>query len=755
MVVLCDFSILIYLPRTMRFRLTPVALCLLGMFPLPGHAEDEALPLKLERTFKRLPATSEQSVAFISAQRVEARRGEQLEATGDVQLRQGGQVISAAHLLFGQESKDVLADGGVKIEQSGASMSGTALKMNLDTNLGDMTQAEFQFSENHARGKATNVHIVGKLNYSFSDATYTTCPAGNDDWLLKMTRLDIDRTTQVGVAHNVRVEFKGVPMLYTPWMDFALNNGRRSGFLGPVFGSTNSGGAEITVPYYWSIADNVDATFEPRFITKRGTQFKNEFRYLQPNYGGELHVDVLTGDRVARLDRNRLALRHNQNLGGGFGASLNVNHVSDNAYFRDLSDNVNVTSQTNLLREGVVTYGGGWWNASARVQRYQTLQDPLAPVVVPYRRQPQVNLGAQQTIAGADLALSGEYVDFRHPTSVNAQRLVIYPSLSYPLLNAPGYFLTPKLGIHYTDYVLDTNNPATMSNSTRSVPIFSLDSGLVFERSDSFLGTGYAQTLEPRAYYVRIPYRDQDRLPNFDTAQAPFSFSQMFTENRFLGSDRVGDADMLTLALTSRAIDDADGTERLRVALAERFSFKAPQVNLVAPTDSNSRSDILMTVGGKMTRAWRLDSLLQYNPNLAHTESYSAAARYNPEAGKLLNLGYRYTRNTLRQMDISTQWPIAGRWHGVGRLNFSLQDSRILEALGGLEYNAACWALRMGAQSFATATRERTTGIFIQLELNDMVNIGVGSDPLATLRSSVMGYTKLNTPPADQPQGLR
>jgi len=278
----------------------------------------------------------------------------------------------------------------------------------------------------------------------------------------------------------------------------------------------------------------------------------------------------------------------------------------------------------------------------------------------------------------------------------------------------------------------------------------------VFERNDSFLGTGYAQTLEPRAYYVRIPYRDQGALPNFDTAQAPFSFSQMFTENRFLGSDRVGDADMLTLALTSRAIDDVDGTERLRVAMAERFSFKAPQVNLVAPSDSNSRSDILLTVGGKMTRAWRLDSLVQYNPNQVHTASYSAAARYNPEAGKLLNLGYRFTRNTLRQMDVSTQWPISGRWHGVGRLNYSLQDSRILEALGGLEYNEACWAVRLGAQSFATATRERTTGIFIQLELNDLVSVGVGSDPLATLRSSVLGYTKLNALPADKPpQGLR
>ncbi len=286
------------------------------------------------------------------------------------------------------------------------------------------------------------------------------------------------------------------------------------------------------------------------------------------------------------------------------------------------------------------------------------------------------------------------------------------------------------------------------------ISIFTSINLAVFERNDSFIGNGYVQTLEPRAYYVRIPYRDQSLLPNFDTAQAPFSFSQIFTENRFLGNDRVGDANMMTLALTSRAIDDADGTERLRVAMAERFSFQSPQVNLVTTTNSNnSRSDILMSIGGKLTRAWKLDSLAQYDPYQSQIQSYSVAARYNPEPGKLLNLGYRYTRGTLRQMDVSTQWPLYKRWQAVARGNFSLLDNRALEALGGLEYNDDCWALRLVAQSFATATKARTTGIFIQLELNDLVRIG--SDPLAALRSSVSGYTKLNDLVTEKPvQGL-
>jgi LPS-assembly protein len=747
----------------MRFRFSPVVLILLGILPLPGHAGETALPLKLDRTFKRHPAASEGTAAFLSAQHVEAKKDDQLEANGDVELRQAGQVISAGHLVYGQVSKDVLAEGSVRIEQPGSIVTGPVLRLNLDSQIGEMIQPQFEFPENHARGTAEIAHIAGKKNYTFDAATYTTCPAGQDDWLLRTSRLDIDRTAQVGVAHHARVEFKGVPILYTPWMDFPLNDDRRSGFLGPVFGSTNKGGSELTLPYYWSIAPNYDATISPRMIAKRGTQFNNEFRYMNATYAGEMHYDVLPYDRLDRLQRHRVALAHSQALGGGFGAALNINRVSDDAYFRNLSTLVSGTSQTNLLREGTLSYGAGWWNATARVQRYQTLQDPLAIVALPYRRQPQVNLNAQQAVADASVTFASEYVDFRHDTAVNGQRLVLYPSVSYPLLSDPGYYLTPKLGVHHTQYRMGANNTAALPDAARSLPIFSADSGLVFERDDSFLGNGYVQTLEPRLYYVYVPYRDQSQLPNFDSAQAPFNFGQIFTENRFFGSDRVGDANMATLALTSRVIDNEGGTERLRVTLGERFSFKEPLVNLVATTGNTSRSDILLAVGGRLTRAWSLDSLYQYNPNQAHTEAYNLMARYNPEAGKLLNIGYRFARNTnpppladnsLRQADISGQWPLYARWHGVVRLNYSLLDRRSLEALAGLEYNQACWAMRFVAQSFTTATRERSTGIFLQLELNDLVRIG--SDPLDALRRSVSGYTKLNSLPAEQPvQGLR
>jgi len=691
---------------------------------------------------------------FISAQRIEGLKEGQIEAVGKVELRKRGQAIYADRLLYLQDSKDVSASGEVRVEQDNNVIQSPHLQLNLDTNIGDMTQPTFQFGDIHARGKADSLRLAGRQDYILHDVTYTTCPADQDDWLLKVRELEIDRNRQIGVAHSARLEFMGVPILYTPWMNFALNNQRKSGFLGPVFGSTVKGGSDLTLPYYWNISPDLDATLAPRLLSKRGILFNNEMRYLKPAYSGEVHVDVLPGDRLTQSTRSLFTINHTQNFRHGLSGSLVFNRVSDDAYFRDLSDAVTGTSQTNLLREGVLTYAGNGWRAATRVQSFQTLQDPAAPVVEPYRRLPQISAGAQHLINKANIDFAGELVDFRHPTLVNAMRMVLYPSVSYPLIAQPAFYLTPKFGLHNTYYAMGANNTGALPNTSRTVPILSLDSGMIMERNWNLSEQDFVQTLEPRAYYVFIPYRDQSRLPNFDSAQSDFSFAQIFTENRFFGSDRIGDANQITLALTSRLLESDTGAERLRVAIGQRFNAITPRVNLVTPTATNNKSDILLTASGRVTRAWSLDSTFQYNPNQSHSEKFSTSARFQPESGKVLNLGYRFTRNNLRQMDLSTQWPLSGRWHGVARWNYSFQDRRILEALGGLEYNQSCWAVRVIAQRFATATQQVSSGIFVQLELNDLV--AVGSDPLSLLRQSVPGYTKLNEPSRDMPvQGLR
>ena len=739
----------------MHFRLNLVALSLLSTFTPMVYAEGDVLLLKLDRTFMNLPKGKEETPAFISAQRVEGQTENQIVASGEVEVRKRGQAIFADHVVYQQSSQELIADGAVRVEQNDIKMQGPHVKLNLDTNIGDMTKPVFQMAVNKSRGSADILHMEGRQKYTVQNVAYTVCPIGNDDWMLKASQLEIDSDRQVGVARNARVEFLGVPILYMPWMDFSLSDKRQSGFLGPVLGSTAKSGSEVTLPYYRNIAPNRDATIAPRAMAKRGLMLNNELRYMGTNYAGEAHVDVLPNDALTNSTRLRTSLKHVQNLGYGFNASTNFNYVSDDAYFRDLSNAVSSTSLTNLVREGVLSYGGSWWNAAARMQSYQTLQDPAAPVAEPYRRLPQITLGALRPVAGANMAFTGEFVNFSHPTAVNGQRLVMYPSVSYPLIATPAFYLTPKFGVHYTHYSLSANNLGALPDTNRTLPIVSLDSGMVLERDWNLGGQNYMQTLEPRAYFLYIPYRNQTLLPNFDTAQADFNFAQMFTENRFFGSDRIGDAKQVTLSLTSRLLEANTGAERLRVAIGQRYSFKTPLVNLVNPeVATNNKSDILLAILGRITPKWSLNSAFQYNPNQAREEKLNVGARYQPESGKVLNLGYRFTRNSLRQVDISTQWPLSRHWGVMARWNYSLQDNRILELLTGVEYNESCWTARLVIQRFATATNELSTGIFAQLELNGLVR--VGSDPLNALRQSIAGFTKLNQPtPISSEQGLR
>lgn len=784
-----------HLTIVMRFRLKPIAFTLLCTFAHHASASVDLLALRMDKTFNAMAAAQE-TPSFVEADHLVGKKENQIEATGNAILRKRGQSLRADRLLYFQDTQDLDAQGSVVLEQEGSTMSGPHLKLNLDTNIGVMEQPVFYLAENDGRGSADVMHIQDKQHYTLDNATYTTCPADNQDWLLKMTGLEIDRDQQIGVAHNAWVEFMGVPILYSPWMDFPLNDQRKSGFLSPLFGGTTKGGSEVTLPYYWNIAANRDATISPRMMTKRGLMLNNEFRYLENNYRGELQVDVLPGDAIANKDRGRFGLKHSQALASGLNGYVDFNRVSDNAYYRDLSNTVNTTSQVNLLQEGVLTYGAGWGNAALRLQRYQTLQDPVARIGVPYARLPQLTLNANQKYAGANFAFASEYADFSHPTALNGQRLVLNPSISYPLISNPAYYVTPKVSLHGTQYVMGVNNTTSIPNASRTLPLYSVDSGMAFERDWNLFGSDYLHTLEPRAFYVYVPYQKQDTLPVFDSAQAGFSFAQMFTENRFFGNDRVGDANHITLALTSRLLQQADGVERLKLTLGERFSFKTPQVNLVAPTVTTNKSDILLAASGRATKAWSFDSELQYSPGESRIQHYNVAARYRSEAGKVLNLGYRFISDSVgalipggaiatgsttvngviyptmngipyttiggnsytvasvgsRLMDVSGQWPLSSHWYAVGRWNYSFLDSRLLEGIAGFEYNQSCWTFRLVAQRFTIGTQQANTGFFVQLELNDFVKIG--SDPLVVLKKGVLGYTKLNDKPADKPSSV-
>ncbi|MSQ60223.1 MAG: LPS-assembly protein LptD [Betaproteobacteria bacterium] len=725
---------------SMSYRPRVLAACAAAAFASSAMAEE--LGLKLDRPghpdLKAHSASSEEDSPFlIEADRLAGYQTGEFHAQGDVKLSGRGMQAWADDLFGSLAENELSGSGHVKIDRGGDVITGSRFFFDTDTNSGYIEEPTYYIKQYGARGWARRAEFAGQDRFQATKAIYTTCELGHDDWYLKVSQLDIDRTRDIGEARNATLRFKEVPILYSPWLDFPVGSKRKTGLLAPSIGTTQKGGFEITTPLYLDLAPNYDATVSPRFMSKRGLLLKNELRYLNRSFSGELHAEYLPDDLVINDSRYGLAFKHTHDLGGGFSASLNLNKVSDDQYFIDLSDKISVTSLTNLPREASLAYNGGWWNAGVRTQRFQTLQDPLAPVVPPYARVPQVTLNASRAnVQVFALNFQGEVAAFRHPTQVEVVRQLYYPSVQIPL--DAGYFtFTPKVGLHHRRYNFTST---AQEDETRTLPVLSLDSTVIMERDATLFGQAFLQTLEPRLYYVYIPYEDQSKFPLLDTAVADFNFGQIFTENQFSGADRLNDANQLTAAVTSRLLDSESGEERLRAVLGQRYYFKSQQVTLNNQVREFNRSDVLAVLNGKLTRDWSVDSVLQYDINNGQAQKLSVVFRYQPEAGKAANFGYRFQQDTLKTLDISSQWPLSRQWTGLARWNYSLQARHIVEGLAGLEYNAGCWAVRMVAHRFATATSDLVKSFFVQLEFTGLT--GLGSNPLDVLRQNITGYTK-------------
>jgi LPS-assembly protein len=764
--------------RTPIKRITYAVLC---AAPLASFAAEEGITLKPQRSLLSLPAArDEPTPVFIEADRLEGVGEKEARAEGNVQLRRSGQAVFADRVNYDSERQEVDAIGNVRLEHDRDVLEGDRMKLNLGTERGFIDKPTFVFTPQprtptgpigpgspaltralpsefdrrgkpppplEARGDAARIVFDGPDRYRAEQASYTTCGPGNDDWFIKARELDIDRNRDLGIARGASIVFLDTPIFYTPYISFSLHQQRKSGFLTPHYGTASTTGTEITVPYYWNIAPDMDATFYPRVMTKRGLQLGSEFRYLRPNYNGTTRLEVLPDDRQVGRERWGLFGRHAHEFGSGWSGALNLNRVSDNTYFTDLSTLVAVTSRTTLPTEGIVARTGSWgdgtYTFSALGQRWQTLQtDPQAIVTPPYNRMPQVTLtGFRQDILKSDIDVLSSYVDFQHPTLPSGKRVLAYPSLSMPLQNSWAY-LTPKVGMHMSRYTIDANTQG-FQDSTRTLPTFTADSGLIFERNTKITGLPFIQTLEPKLFYVYIPFRDQTRVPNFESGLQDISFATMFSENQFSGHDRVNDANQVTMGITSRLIHPENGVERLRLALAQRYYFSEQRVTLpgVAPRpDHTASSDLLAAISGTVLPNWRVEAGWQYNTDRSQTQKANIATRYTPAPGKVLNLAYRSTIDLINQTDISFQWPVATNWTALGRWNYSTRDSRTLEALAGMEYDGGCWAVRAVAHRFVTALNAVSTSFFVQLELNGVSRIG--SNPLDVLRRNVGGYTR-------------
>lgn len=735
---------------------------------------------------------------IIEADKMEIYLDRSMKAIGNASLIEGNQTIQGDMIDFDKLSKELHVVGNAEIESQGNVVKGPELRLNMSDNTGDMKDATFtmakqaskpkknssevnkdyaygqsnisnvnpvndqtsdlekspkipdennESSDNQtsqkpaARGDAKDLFFEGESKKRLKDARYTTCSADSDDWYIKTGSLEIDDDTKTAVARNATVEFKNVPILYTPWINFPYANQRKSGLLAPTFGTTSRSGIELYEPFYWNIAPDMDATLGTRYLSKRGMQYLGQYRYLGERYGGIDALEYLPSDSSSGRSRFYYAFKHQQTFGNGWGFNFDVERVSDDQYFSDLSTHIITTSRVNLPQQLNIAYSNPTWQFNGLIQKFQTLDG----ISFPYERLPQLSLNGNKDWGIYNLDVKNQWTHFdidpvAPQTFVTGNRFNTYPSISIPLAEPYGYF-TPKIGMNYTSYNLNNIGTSGLPKTdTRSVPIFSLDSGLFFDRKIQVGSNSYTQTLEPRAFYVYIPYRDQSNLPVFDSAEADLNIGTLFLENRFTGTDRINNANQISLAMTSRLIDSTTGEQRLAATLGQRYYFTSEKVELpgILPNTSLS-SDILAAVTAKLINKWNVDFAWEFNTNNGDIIRTNIGTRYNPEPGKVLNLSYRYTQNSLEQFNISGQWPLGQSWYGIGRYNYSIQDHQPIEAIAGIEYDAGCWQTRTVIQRVSTATATANYAIFIQLELGGLASIG--SNPKTLINRAVPGYT--------------
>ncbi|WOB08032.1 LPS-assembly protein LptD [Piscinibacter gummiphilus] len=726
------------------------------------------------------PAAAEKAPVIVEAQEVRARPDLDAVAEGDAKLRQGPLEIRADRLSYDQATDTARAFGNVRISRDGNVYSGPELQLKLGTYEGYFVNPTYFFSRTQAGGSASRLDFMGKDVALATDGNYTSCPrdgSGEPAWLLQTRRVRMDLANNEGIAEGAVLRFYGVPILAAPVLSFPLTDARKSGWLPPTTSVDNKSGLQLSVPYYWNIAPNRDATLTPTVFAKRGVALGTQFRYLERSDEGSLTFFTLPNDRLTGHSRDSLGYLHEGNfLGNGF-YKADVTRVSDNEYWKDFPGDYPSLLPRLLTGDAQVqapVFGN--WKTYARVLRWQILQDKVNPIEAPYDRYPQVGLrGTQRLPGGFEFGMETEFNRFTNPNDITSDdriktdripgdRWHTVGSLSLPLVT-PSWSLVPKFSFNAASYHLD--KPLTQGEFngrrqfSRTIPTFSLDSAWVLERDATWFGRDMHQTLEPRLYYVKTPYRDQKGLPKFDTAARDFNFDSIYSDNGFSGVDRVSDYHQVTAGVTTRMLDAQTGAEALRVGIAQRFLLSDQRVTTdldETKVNTQSVSDLLLMGSTSFWPQWTLDAGVQYSPEFSRTTRSLLSARYSPGPYRTLYTAYRFKRDESEQAELGWQWPVygqvrsgkrstegqqqcSGAWYSVGRVNYSLRERRVTDSVLGFEYDAGCWIGRVVAKRVSTSRQDATTQLGFEIEFVGLSRLG--TNPLKVLKDNIPGYRLL------------
>ena len=764
--------------RAARPLLTPLAASLATLLAGSVWAQssnpDESIELRSSPMLNP-PVRGEASrklPIILQAQSLGGRPDLDTIAEGNAEFRRGGMVIRADRLSYSQPDDLAVAHGSVRISRDGNIYTGPELQLHVQRFEGFFLKPTYHFNRTGAGGVAARVDFLDEQRAVATNATYSSCPAdgsGGPAWILTTDRVHFDFANNEGVAEGGVLRFYGVPILGAPRLSFPLTDERKSGWLPPNIGLDTKSGLQVSIPYYWNIAPNRDATFTPEISTRRGPSLASEFRYLEPSYSGEAKVDLLPYDRTTGTTRYALSGTHDSDFGNELLLKMRMLRVSDDDYWKDFPGDVTSLTPRLLATDFQLSRPFGDWTTYARLQSWQVLQtvDPTTRIEAPYERTPQ--LGARYTGrigTGFEIGFEGEFNRFTNPTDaslsprVTGTRLHALGSVSRPYVT-PGWTLIPKISFNAASYSLDQVPGAIgpQNNSpSRVIPTLSLDSAWVFERDTSFFGRSVRQTLEPRLLYVNTPFKDQSGLPNFDASAKDFNFDSIFTENSFSGVDRVSDAHQVTAGVTTRVLDPDSGAELLRLGAAQRYLLRNQFVTPDGVPLTQRLSDLLLLGSTTVIPAWTLDGSVQYSPDSNRVSRSVVSARYSPGPFRTVSATYRLTRGLSEQVELGWQWPIYGRtpvesqargsggnctgtWYGVGRINYSTLERRLTDAIVGVEYDAGCWIGRIVASRQSTGLSEATTRLLLQLELVGLSKLG--TNPLQVLKDNIPGYKLL------------
>jgi len=665
------------------------------------------------------------------------------ELTDDVEVRFGERRISTQNFRYDQASNSFKVEGDVRYQDPTIRVEGDSGSYGDDG--ANFIGARFELLQQPGRGAAESVDLLPDGAIELNRVSYTTCPRGATDWQLRARRITLNTDTLRGVGRDTRIEFKGVPILYLPWISFPLSDARQTGLLFPTLGSSSRSGATLTVPWYWNIAPQQDMTVSPTLYTRRGIDLGVEYRLLRERSKGNLQLNYLPRDRVTNSHRSYQQLNTEWELPASWRVRLAGENVSDAHYFEDFALGPQASSTAFLARRAELSYRSDIWRLRGEVLQFQTLDTELSDVNRPYTQLPRLTAhGRWDTRGGLRATLDSEVAGFERNVGITGWRAQLTPGVAWPVVR-PGYYFRPSVAWNLARYRLDHSAPGADDAPTRSLPIVNVDTALQLERSSGRNGAR-AITVEPRLLYVYIPYRDQSALPVFDSGLPDPNFVSLFRASRYVGGDRIGDANKITLGVTTRMFSSRTGQQFLSATFGQGYQLKTPRVSLPNESlDTRRRSNLIANIDLRAYRDVSLRADVAWNPQLSSTDKTQLALQYRPAGNRVINLGYRFDRSTsVEQADASAAWPVSKRWDLYARSVYSLRDRKNLENFAGLRFRGDCWGLRaVVRRSISSRTGAHDTGVYVQLELTGLSSVGTGADTF--LQDSIQGYSAVTS----------